>query len=136
MAADYMPVDSATIREAFHAALWDVRPRSGAEAERLVLQLEGHVRLLAPEVAARVLAMDESMSATGLLVLRHADDALDPAAPSADRQTRLHDLGVVARALQALIEMTDAPEANDDSEADRESEVADPTGWLIVIGPR
>lgn len=127
MAADDMPVDAATIREACHAAL------SVAGTELLVEQLEGHVRLLAPEVAARAPKASDDMAALARIVLRHADEALNPAAPSVDRQTRLHDLGTAARALLTLSELT-APEEDDAPEAD-DDESADPTGWLLIIGP-
>ncbi|MFJ9752900.1 DUF6415 family natural product biosynthesis protein [Streptomyces chartreusis] len=134
MAAEDMPIDAATIREACHTALSEARPRSAAETALLVQQLEGHVRLLAPEVAAHLPTMDESRHTVGLIVLRHADEALDPAARSADRAARLHDLGVAARALLTLIEMM-ASEAGDEEEGDEDEESSDATGWLITIGP-
>ncbi|MFF8177720.1 DUF6415 family natural product biosynthesis protein [Streptomyces chartreusis] len=124
-----MSVDGEAIREACEAALSDVRPRPADEVEQLGVDLEGHVRLLAPTVAARVPTMDESMRAVGLLVLGHADKALAPALLGADRPGRLHDLGAVARALLALVEMTDGPKSED------ESEPADATGWLVVLRP-
>ncbi|WP_411152954.1 DUF6415 family natural product biosynthesis protein [Streptomyces sp. A30] len=133
MAADDMPVDGETIREACHAALWDARPRSAAETDLLVLQLEGHVRLLAPEVAARVPTMAESWHAVGLIVLRHADEALDPAARSADPAARLFVLGTSARALLTLTEMT--AEADDKPETDEAEESSDATGWLLDVDP-
>ncbi|MBC9730242.1 DUF6415 family natural product biosynthesis protein [Streptomyces sp. TRM68367] len=132
---DTAPIDGATIREACHAALWDTRPRTAVETDLLVLQLEGHVRLLAPEVAARVPKLSEDMEALARVVLRHADEALDPAARPADQATRLFDLGTSARALLTLTEMT-APEADDEPEADEDEEsAADATGWLLIVGP-
>lgn len=130
MTRDEASIDEAAIKEACHAALWDARPRSADATDRLVADLEGHVRLLAPKVAARVPTMDESMASLGPIVLRHADQALDPATHTADRKTRLHQLGTAARALLAVIEKTDAPEPDDEPEA------TDPTGWLLVIGPQ
>lgn len=109
-ASDTEPIDTETIGEAVHVALWDLQPQSAAEAELLVQQLEGHVGLLAPEVAARIPALDESMGGVGAVVLRQAAEVLDPAAPADDRAARLFDLGTVARALLALIEKTAAPE--------------------------
>ncbi|MFC5220008.1 DUF6415 family natural product biosynthesis protein [Streptomyces coerulescens] len=127
-------VDGATIRKACHAALWDTRPRTAAETELLVQQPEGQVRLLAPDVAARVPTMDESWHAVALIVLRHADEALDPGARPADPAARLFDLGTSARALLTLTKKT-ASEEDDEPETDEGEEASDATGWLVVVGP-
>lgn len=126
-----MALDQAAIKKAIHSALSDAPSRTADEADRLVCDLAWHVRLLVPAVEARTAGMSESLGALGAVVLRLAREALHPAAPSADRDTRLYDLGTAARALLALVDMTGGvPEACD------EPEPTEPTGWLVVIGPQ
>ncbi|QTE02130.1 hypothetical protein S1361_32665 [Streptomyces cyanogenus] len=51
------------------------------------------------------------MRGAAMHTLGYADDVLGPAAPRVDRSARLHDLGVVARSLLTVVEMTAEYEA-------------------------
>ncbi|MGW1917063.1 DUF6415 family natural product biosynthesis protein [Streptomyces sp. NPDC002076] len=105
------PFDPETIKAACRRVLWDITPYESGEAESLVEALEGFVRQLSPEVAALTPTLEDEMQGAAMHTLRYADDVLDPAAPRADRPARLHDLGVIARSLLTVVEMTAEYEA-------------------------
>ncbi|GHD34841.1 hypothetical protein GCM10010313_81760 [Streptomyces violarus] len=97
------PIDAAAIRRTCHRALWNPTP-SDSELKRLIHEIEGYIRQLSPEVAAIVPRMQSGTRDVALLTMRYVDQVLDPKAPSANLPERLHDLGVVARALLCLHE--------------------------------
>ncbi|MFH8500663.1 DUF6415 family natural product biosynthesis protein [Streptomyces coeruleorubidus] len=101
-------IDTAAIRQTCHRALW-YPTLSDSELKRLIQEIEGYIRQLSPEVAAIVPRMQSGTRDVALLTLRHVDQALDPQAPSANLPARLHDLGVVARALLCLHEQCREP---------------------------
>lgn len=105
------------IREACRRALWESAP-AREETGPLLAELEGHIRLLAPRLAARVSRMDEETQQTALLVLCNVDQVLDERAPRADAAARLHDLGVVARAALTLLEQLGPPDTGGRQPAD------------------
>jgi hypothetical protein len=94
-------IDTEAIGRACHRALWGPTPGREELAE-LIQEIEGYIRQLSPEVAAIVPRMQSSTREAALLTLRHVDEHLDPAAPTANLPARLHDLGVTARALLVL----------------------------------
>ncbi|MER7477477.1 DUF6415 family natural product biosynthesis protein [Streptomyces sp. NPDC126510] len=94
-------IDTAAVERACHRALWEPIP-DHAELAKLIPEIEGYVRQLSPEVAAIVPRMQSGTKDAALSTLGHVDEVLDPAAPSANLPARLHDLGVVARALLVL----------------------------------
>ncbi|MEU3092357.1 DUF6415 family natural product biosynthesis protein [Streptomyces massasporeus] len=117
-------IDTVAIRQTCHRALWDPTP-SDSELKRLIQEIEGYIRQLSPEVAATVPRMQSGTRDVALLTLQHADQALGPKAPSANLPERLHDLGVVARALLCLHEQRRDPMSG----------VVPIGGWLLSPTP-
>jgi hypothetical protein len=92
------------IRRACLRALWDPTP-TRTEMMGLIGTLEGYIRELAPVVAALVPRMQqEAIRKTAIVVLRNVDEVLEERESTADVPRRLHDVGVVARALLATYE--------------------------------
>ncbi|MEU2284297.1 DUF6415 family natural product biosynthesis protein [Streptomyces sp. NPDC013178] len=125
--------DAAAIHRACQRALWETTPGDRAELQKLIADLEGYIRQLAPRVAFLALRMQGEMQSTALVVLRHADEVLDEAAPSEDLSARLYDLGVVARALLTLHERPGDLIALAEAPGDELS--ADLCGWLVALPP-
>jgi hypothetical protein len=120
-------IDTATIRRMCHRALWDPTP-AGEDLLTLIKEVEGYVRELSPKVAALVPRMRGETQGAARVALQHVDELLDESVPSADASTRLHDLGVVTRALLTLFEQCREP-------APSEEEPSDVGGWLLVVLP-
>jgi hypothetical protein len=123
------PIDAAAIQRTCERALWDPRP-DPAEQRSLIAELEEYVRLFAPKLATLAPRMQKDMQRLARMVLRHADELLDQKAPTADLPTRLHDAGVNARALLALLERPGelTPDEKTASQA--------PDRWLITVPPQ
>ncbi|MEV5877278.1 hypothetical protein AB0L75_24180 [Streptomyces sp. NPDC052101] len=85
--------------------------RSFPQVKNLGPMFRFYVRQLSPEVAALTPTLEDEMQGAAMHTLRYADEVLDPAAPRVDRAARLHGLGVVARSLLTVVEMTAEYEA-------------------------
>ncbi|MGX1563106.1 hypothetical protein [Streptomyces sp. NPDC055506] len=95
--------DSARIRRRCEEALWG--PSGPPAEQRTRLQeMEGYVRLLAPELSKLMPRMPHGIRATARIALRHADELVSSGTASGDPARRLHDAGVSARALLGLLE--------------------------------
>jgi hypothetical protein len=99
------PIDVECVRSTCQRALWDPTPTDRAETADLIRTLEGHIRQLSPLVAALVPRLRrKAIRDTAIVVLCKVDEVLGEREPSVDATRRLHDVGVVARALVAMYE--------------------------------
>lgn len=122
------PFNADQIRRRCEKALWG--PSGPLPEQRaLVEEMEGYVRLLAPQLTKLLPRMQDRIQGTARTVLRHSDELLDDEAPSTDLATRLHDAGTNARALLTLLERPGAlaPEA--------EKSVQAPSAQHIAVQP-
>ncbi|MFI6371084.1 hypothetical protein [Streptomyces sp. NPDC050546] len=103
MSGTAAPYDAARIRRRCEEALWGPGGQPAEQRARLQ-EMEGYVRLLAPELSKLMPRLRDSMRATARIVLRHATELLDSGTASGDPARRLHDAGVTARALLGLLE--------------------------------
>ncbi|MFC9682585.1 hypothetical protein [Streptomyces sp. NPDC056948] len=95
--------DAALIRRRCEETLWGPGGQSAEQRARLQ-EMEGYVRLLAPELSKLMPRMRDGMQGTARIVLRHTDELLNSDTASGDPARRLHDAGVNARALLSLLE--------------------------------
>ncbi|MEU4487519.1 hypothetical protein AB0H94_21990 [Streptomyces purpurascens] len=97
------PFDAALIRRRCEETLWGPSGQPPEQRARLQ-EMEGYVRLLAPGLSKLMPRMRDGTQATAQTVLRHADEHLNSATTSGDLARRLHDAGVIARALLGLLQ--------------------------------
>lgn len=104
MTGETRQLDVLAIRRACRRALGEAALPGHDEMTALAHEVEEYVRLLVREVERLAPRMNESMREQSSVVLRLAGEVLGEDAPRADVPARLHDLGVVTRALVALYE--------------------------------
>lgn len=102
------PVDAPTIRETYDGILRARYVPEGAELDKALATLKGHVQLLVPEVTVLAARMRGMLRSTAVHCLTWAYQLAEEEEEdlSAAPEVRVQDLALVARALLALYEFS------------------------------